>query len=229
MAPAFADGVNASYFSPDQPGAVFLDSNGKPITKARFKLLVGKGPDYDVDHQPGRVVFKVYSAADKAKLQDEVHRPVSHVAAGDAVPVPVGKLLDGRPLAADTFRGRYTLVNFFFTTCGPCIAEAPTLSHFAQTHAGVGVLAVTFDPSADATAFAHQHGFTWPVLADAKAWMDTLGVRVYPVLMLVGPDGRMVAATIPSQIEQDKDKGLSEADIDAWLVRNKTTRPHTAG
>ncbi|MBB5207831.1 redoxin family protein [Chiayiivirga flava] len=70
-----------------------------------------------------------------------------------------------------------------------CIAEIPTLNAFARSNPQFNVFAVTFDDMATATTFATAHGYDWPILADAQDFIDTLGIKVYPSMMLVDAAG----------------------------------------
>lgn len=87
----------------------------------------------------------------------------------------------------------YTLLSFFFSDCVPCIQEVPELNELARLRPGLNILAITFDSKSEASAFVGKFGLNVPVIAGAQEYIDSLGVRVYPTLILVSPDGRLVA------------------------------------
>lgn len=58
--------------------------------------------------------------------------------------------LDGELMRLDDYRGRIVFLNFWQTTCPPCVEELPALAAFedAQSADGAAVLAVNFDETA---------------------------------------------------------------------------------
>ena len=89
------------------------------------------------------------------------------------------------------------LVNFFQSTCVPCIVEHPELVAFAARHAAADdarVVSVVFDDSEDnVREFFAVHGGDWPVLAEgATAAAVAYGVTGVPESYLVAPSGVVV-------------------------------------
>ena len=86
------------------------------------------------------------------------------------------------------------LVNFFFSTCAPCIEEAPAL--MALKSQGVRLVGVAYkEPPADTRAFLARYGdpFTEVVYdRDGRAAIDW-GVTGAPETFLVGPRGEVLA------------------------------------
>ena len=114
---------------------------------------------------------------------------------GHAAPDGVLPRLDGsgpERLAA-TLKGP-TLVNFFFSTCPPCIEEAPAL--MALRSEGVRMVGVAYkEPPADTQAFLARYGDPFAeVLADrdGRAAIDW-GVTGAPETFAVSADGRILA------------------------------------
>jgi hypothetical protein len=69
----------------------------------------------------------------------------------------------------------------------------PQLNALAKAHPDMGFFALTFDSVGDAKAFVEKRKLEWPVLAEADTYIKTLKVRSYPLLLMVGPDAKVVA------------------------------------
>ncbi len=103
-----------------------------------------------------------------------------------------------------TFKGKYWLLDFWATWCGPCRAELPNLHKAFAKYQGRGleVLSLSWDKKAqDITTFRKDpgHPMPWrhafPQGELAKALNATFQVRGIPHVLLVGPDGKILATT----------------------------------
>lgn len=134
---------------------------------------------------------------------------------GQLAPEVSGVTISGDEFSIDDQRGRWVVVNFFSTTCIPCIDEHPELVAFNEQHAISGdatVVSVAFDDSAENVArFFTENGGDWPVLVEDTGGIAVrYGVTGVPESYLVAPNGVVASKFIG---------GLRAADLDAEIER----------
>ena len=116
---------------------------------------------------------------------------------GGLAPPVVGATATGESFDLDDWRGRWVVVNFFQSTCVPCIMEHPELIAFSERHAPAGdaeIVSVVFDDRADnVRRFFEVNGGDWPVLVEgASEAAIAYGVTGVPESYLVAPSGVVV-------------------------------------
>jgi RNA polymerase sigma factor (sigma-70 family) len=120
---------------------------------------------------------------------------------GDPAPPFRVEDLGGQILSLADYQGRYLLLDFWATWCGPCLAETP---HLKATFEAFGkdkhfaMIGLSLDASKDdPRQYATKHGLGWTqgFLGDwSQAKLpETYGVQGIPSIWLIGPDGRVVA------------------------------------
>lgn len=150
-----------------------------------------------VDPVARRVVRVTVSAADAAR--GEVRVPDI---AAEVVPVPaVGDTpalaftrADGTGGSLADVRGKYAVVQFWASWCGPCKKQLPALRALHERYAGRGVVALGLSLDEDAGAWqAAVKGFDlgWPQGRLGKG--GDPGVSSVPAYWLLDPAGKIVA------------------------------------
>jgi len=122
----------------------------------------------------------------------------SGVSVGEAAPTGVLPRLEGQGTSSlAAYRGRWVLVNFWASWCGPCRQEAPALEGFQHEHGGprFTVLGIdTRDLSGDGQRFAREFGLSYPQLRDGDGnEAHDYGTTGVPENYLVDPRGKVRA------------------------------------
>ncbi|WP_295728353.1 TlpA disulfide reductase family protein [uncultured Muribaculum sp.] len=100
-------------------------------------------------------------------------------------------------------KGKWLLVDFWASWCGPCRRAMPLLKELYGQYKdkGLEVLGVAvWDEPADSERAAKQMQLPWPQIIDAqKIPTDLYGIYGIPHLMLISPDGTIVARGIEGE------------------------------
>lgn len=106
------------------------------------------------------------------------------------------KDVDGRSHQFSEYRGKWVIVNYWATYCGPCVAELPALNSIAKRNKGnVVVLGMEAGetPTSELKQFASQRNLSYPIVPTQDSTMFAMGL-IYgvPTTFIVSPEGKIV-------------------------------------
>ena len=120
---------------------------------------------------------------------------------------------DGQTITLSSFKGKYVLIDFWASWCGPCRAESQAIVALYNKYnpKGFEILSVSLDQDKTAwiNAIKKDNLDKWTHISDLKGWSSQAGalynVTSIPFTVLVDKDGKVIA------------KGLRGKDLEQKL------------
>ena len=147
-----------------------------------------------------------------------------------------GTDLDGNPVTSELFKeNSVTVVNFWFSTCAPCIAELSELNELNEElklkgGAVIGINADTIggDESmiAEAKSILEKKGAMYQNIyfpAESEAGKLTYSITSFPTTVVVDRSGRLIGEPILGGINSEAQMKALQATIDEVLARDMAT------
>ncbi len=113
----------------------------------------------------------------------------------------------GNPVTLSSFKGRYVLIEFWASWCGPCRAENPNLVKVFNDYKDKNfhIIGVSLDRPGQKEKWLkaiHDDGLEWTQVSDLMFWDNAVakqyGIRAIPQSLLLDPEGKIIAKNLSS-------------------------------
>jgi beta-lactamase regulating signal transducer with metallopeptidase domain/protocatechuate 3,4-dioxygenase beta subunit/thiol-disulfide isomerase/thioredoxin len=185
-----------------------LRADDVPPGEYRLSLIFSADPIRDHRRSPERLAlvtrqFTIPDGRDGEPFDLGILRPRPRqwLKVGEAAPPFEVESLDGRRLKLQDFRGKYLLLAFWATWCGPCIADLPELKAVHDRFSvdeRFAMLSLSLDADKETPRkFAAEKALRW-AQGFLGEWIEGgaqegYHVEAIPAIFLIGPDGKLKA------------------------------------
>ena len=104
--------------------------------------------------------------------------------------------INGNTKHISDYLGKYLLLDFWFSNCGPCIAAIPEMKEIAKTYSEkLTIISISIDSDAIWKKAMNEHNMPWVNIRDPKAISGVAanyGVYGMPNYIMISPEGEIV-------------------------------------
>jgi len=194
-----------SCYSQEIPdGAIMIDENtiikdesGKRVEMVKFMELMNSG-EWTMDpvnDSEGKLQYMQLRKATEEEKKMMTQMPIQENSS-DLIgkSAPDFKMIDinGNTILSKNIKGKVVVLNFWFTSCKPCISEIPELNAVYEKYkkdTNVVFASITFNKREEVNKFLKKHTIKYPVISDARDACELFKVTGYPTNIVIDKNG----------------------------------------
>ena len=177
----------------------YWSGNNKPEEiEKEFKSLLNRFPNHKGVKQGYDDFINQYNVY-KKKQEIDTNKP----GIGKQAPDITMPDVNGNNFSLSSLRGKYVLVDFWASWCGPCRAENPNVVNVYNKYKDKNftILGVSLDDDKEKWKKAIKaDGLTWTHISDLKQWGSSVvmqyGFEGIPYNVLIDPTGKIIATSL---------------------------------
>lgn len=174
-----------------------------PIPQEEIEKIIDETAANYPEHQG---VASIKAVLDREKQKQAQQAAFTWI--GKQAPEIVLPDVNGKEVRLSSFKGKYVLVDFWASWCGPCRKDNPNVVNAFKKFGGKNftILGVSLDRPGEKDEWLkaiRNDGLTWTHVSDLQWWYSPV-VKLYgfdgiPYNVLVDPDGKVIAEKLHGQ------------------------------
>ncbi|GHV20241.1 thiol:disulfide interchange protein [Bacteroidia bacterium] len=184
------------------------------ISVVALNSFAGSTPDVEKVEPVFNLLSSNMKNTKEGKAFSEKIDKLKTLAIGAIAPEFTQESPEGKQIKLSDFRGKYLLIDFWASWCGPCRKENPNVVEAYNKYKvkNFEILGVSLDSKKDAwLAAIEKDGLTWPQVSDLEYWKNAVAqqyaVQSIPQNFLLDPNGKIIAKNLRGE---DLSKKLAE-------------------
>jgi len=212
-------------YGQDMPKTKFILPDGKEISPDKLdsvkKAWNGERIlfQHNKEDDKKQVMHLVRMTPEMAKMLEELaekRQQAMLAMTGKAAPDFSIKDRTGKTWTLSQLKGKVVILNFWFTSCPPCIQEMPQLNNLVKKYSNKSVifLGLTFNDKRTVDAFLKEHIFNYTLLPSSKEVDKMYQVSSWPTSFVISKEGKIKAAMNASENVFSEISDLIEQELD---------------
>ncbi len=152
-------------------------------------------------------------SVDNSIIKDFVEgiKKIQNLKIGGLAPDFTGNTPDGRKISLSDFKGKYLMIDFWASWCGPCRMENPNVVKLYEKYKSKNfeILGVSLDDNGEKWKNAiAADGLQWPQISDLKGWESDFAtlysITEIPQTYLLDKEGKIIARNLRGEALEQK-------------------------